>query len=185
MTEQTQPTHETKAENDMGTTQDNARETVQNTEQNAITELEAKLTEEKNKYLYLYADFENYKKRAIKERSDLIKFGAENFAREMLSVVDNLERALEHIPPSTDTNFKQGLDMTLNQFKQSLEKQGVQIIKTENETFNPELHEAMGQEPSGKPQGAITQTLVKGYTIHGRLLRAARVVISNGIKPTT
>lgn len=154
-------------------------------ETNPLTELEAQLKEEKNKYLYLYADFDNYKKRMIKERSDLIKFGAESFAREMINVMDNLERAVEHMPATTDASFKQGIEMTLNQFKQSLEKQGVRDVKTNGENFNPELHEAMGQEPSDKAEGTITQTLVKGYTLHGRLLRPARVVVSAGQKTGT
>src|SRR3954451_21578175 len=82
-----------------------------------IAELEAQLKEKDAKYLYLYAEFENYKKRAIKERSDLIKYGWENAARELLMVIDNLERALEHMPPTTDKALVQGLYMVINQFK--------------------------------------------------------------------
>lgn len=149
-----------------------------------IDGLELALKEEKNKYLYLYADFDNYKKRMIKERSDLMKFGWENIARELLAVVDNLERAVAHTTDKVDVNLKQGLDMTLNQFRQTLEKQGVATITTQGAVFNPELHEAMGQEPSELPEGTVTQTLVKGYTLHGRLLRPAKVVVSTGKAPT-
>lgn len=136
--------------------------------------------EEKNKYLYLYAEFDNYKKRVIKERSDLMKFGWENVARELLGVVDNLERAIEHMPENTDKNLKTGIEMVLGQFRTTLEKQGVATIHTVGQIFNPELHEAMGQEPSELASGVITKALVKGYTLHGRLLRPARVVISTG-----
>jgi len=142
--------------------------------------LEAALKEEKNKYLYLYAEFDNYKKRAVKERSDLMKFGWENIARDILGVVDNLDRAIEFMPPSVDTNFKAGIEMTASQFRTTLEKQGVAVISSDGVVFNPELHEAMGQEPSDAPSGTITKTLVKGYTLNGRLLRPAKVVLSAG-----
>jgi molecular chaperone GrpE len=145
-------------------------------------ELELALKEEKNKYLYLYAEFENFKKRAIKERSDAMKFGWENIAREILGVVDNLERAVEYMPKDVDPNLKTGIEMTISQFRAVLEKQGVALIATTDVPFNPELHEGMGQEPSDLPSGSITQTLVKGYTLHGRLLRPAKVIISSGPK---
>ncbi|MBS1963885.1 MAG: nucleotide exchange factor GrpE [Bdellovibrionales bacterium] len=150
-----------------------------------IAELEAALKDEKSKYLYLYADFDNFKKRAVKERSDAMKFGWESIAREILGVVDNLERAVEHMPKDIDANLRTGIEMTIGQFRSVLEKQGVALIPAEGQTFNPELHEAMGQEPSSLPSGAITKTLVKGYTLHGRLLRPARVVISTGTPPAS
>lgn len=145
-----------------------------------IAELEAALKDEKNKYLYLYADFDNFKKRNIKERSDLIKFGWENIARDILGVVDNLERAVEYMPPSTDPQLKTGIEMTVAQFRGVLEKQGVALIQSDGAIFNPELHEAMTQEPSDLPVGTITKTLVKGYTLNGRLLRPAKVTMSSG-----
>ena len=148
-----------------------------------IAELEAALNDEKNKYLYLYADFDNFKKRAVKERSDAMKFGWERTANEILGVVDNLERAVEYMPKDVDQNLKTGIEMTVSQFRSVLEKQGVALIPAEGKEFNPELHEAMGQEPSELPSGTITKALVKGYTLHGRLLRPAKVVISTGTPP--
>ncbi len=145
-----------------------------------IAELETAIKEEKNKYLYLYADFDNFKKRAIKERSELMKYGWENIARDILGVIDNLERAVEHMPATTDANLKTGIEMTVSQFRAVLEKQGVALIASDAAIFNPEFHEAMGQEPSPLPSGSITKTLVKGYTLNGRLLRPAKVVMSAG-----
>lgn len=145
-----------------------------------IAELETALKEEKNKYLYLYAEFDNFKKRNIKERSDLIKFGWESIARDILGVVDNLERAVEHMPPTTDANLKTGIEMTVAQFRGVLEKQGVALIQSDGAVFNPELHDALSQEPSDLPTGTVTKTLVKGYTLNGRLLRPAKVVMSSG-----
>jgi molecular chaperone GrpE len=147
-----------------------------------IAELEAALKEEKNKYLYLYADFENFKKRAVKERSDAMKFGWERIATEILGVVDNLERAVEYMPKDVDPNLKTGIEMTVTQFRAVLEKQGVALIATDGVPFNPELHEAMSQEPSEIPAGNVVKTLVKGYTLHGRLLRPAKVVVSSGTR---
>lgn len=152
----------------------------QDVKEKKIQELEAQAKEKDQKYLYLYAEFENYKKRAIKERSDAMKFGWENVARELLQVVDNLERALSHVPPGTDGNLITGLNMTLSQFRSALQKQGVQTIETKNQPFNPEFHDAVGQEPSELPSGTITQEQLKGYTMHGRLLRPASVVVSSG-----
>jgi molecular chaperone GrpE len=149
-------------------------------EQARIQELEAQVKEKENKYLYLYAEFENFKKRAVKERSDLIKFGWENVARELLEVVDNLERALAHMPANVDKNLTAGLNLVLTQFKSTLQKQGVQPIESLGKEFNPELHEAVGQEPSDQPAGVVVKELTRGYTLHGRLLRPSNAVVSSG-----
>jgi molecular chaperone GrpE len=149
-------------------------------EQKRIEDLEVQLKEEKNKFLYLYADFENYKKRAIKERSDAMKFGWEGVARDLIEVSDNLERALSHVPAGTDKNLSDGLNMILSQFRTTMQKQGVHTMETVGKVFDPEFHEAIGQEPSDKPSGTITREQLKGYTIHGRLLRPANVIISTG-----
>jgi molecular chaperone GrpE len=128
-----------------------------------IAELEAALQEEKNKYLYLYADFDNHKKRAIKERSDLMKFGWENIARDMAEVLDNLDRAVAHIPADAESAWKDGVQMTTNQLRSALEKHGVTRVASKDSAFNPELHDALGQEPSPAEAGTITQVLTEGY----------------------
>jgi molecular chaperone GrpE len=148
-----------------------------------IQELEAQLKEKEQKYVYLYAEFENFKKRVVKERADLMKFGFENAARELLEVVDNLERALAHMPKTGEHSQKtleQGLHMVLNQFKAVLEKQGVTTIDAKEKDFDPNVHEAVGHEPSDQPEGKIVREESRGYILHGRLLRPARVVISSG-----
>lgn len=131
---------------------------------------------------HLYAEFENFKKRAIKEclrTADEI-LGWENAARDLLEVIDNLERALSHIPEGTDKNLTAGLNMTLAQFRSSLQKQGVQLIAAQGQALNPEFHDAVSQEPSDLPEGQIVREQLKGYTLHGRLLRPAAVVVSSG-----
>jgi len=144
------------------------------------SEWQAKLAEQEQKYKYLYAEFENFKKRAVKERQEIVKFGWENVAGSLLEVLDNFDRAIQHAKPDTDANLISGLKMVAAQFKSTLEKQGVAEIPTLDQTFNPELHEAVGQTPSEKPSGTIVQEHQKGYTLHGRLLRPSRVIISSG-----
>ena len=143
-------------------------------------ELLDQVKEKENKYLYLYAEFENFKKRSIKERSDAMKFGWENVARDLLQVVDNLERAATHMPPSTDKNLADGLRMVISQFKSTIQKQGVEQVQTLKQIFDPNIHEAVSQEPSELPAGTILQEHMGGYTLHGRLLRPARVTVSGG-----
>jgi molecular chaperone GrpE len=145
-----------------------------------VSDLQNQVKDREAKYVYLYADFENFKKRAIKERADAMKFGAEPMARELLQVVDNIERALSHMPAGTDKTLVDGLKMTLNQFKAVLEKQGIQSVPTLERPFDPNIHEAVAQEASEHPEGTVTQEHSRGYTIHGRLLRPARVVVSSG-----
>ena len=142
--------------------------------------LTEKLAEATDRYKYLYADFENFKKRAVKERQDTLKFGLEGVITELLQVLDNLNRALQYAKPDTDPSLLDGLKMVAQQFKAALEKQGVAEIVALNQSFNPELHEAVGQLASEKPAGTIIQEQQKGYTLHGRLLRASRVLLSSG-----
>jgi molecular chaperone GrpE len=137
--------------------------------------------ERDQKYVYLYAEFENYKKRAVRERMEASKFGWENVARDLLQVLDNLERGLAHMPATTDQSLAEGLKMVNQQFRSTLEKQGVQAIVAVNQPFDPNLHEAVGQMPSQEHAAGINlQEHQTGYTLHGRLLRPSRVIVSTG-----
>lgn len=146
--------------------------------ESATAALEAQLKEEKNKYLYLYADFDNFKKRVAKERSDLLKFGWENAGRELLNVLDNLERALLHAPTETDGTLMTGLKMVLQQFYASLEKQGIKRVAAVGQNFDPLHHEAVESVESDQPDGVVVKEHTSGFTLHGRLLRPARVAVS-------
>ncbi len=140
---------------------------------NPLDQLKAELTAEKNKYLYLYAEFDNYKKRAIKERSDLIKFGHESFARDLLLVKDNFERGLQYAD-NLDA-LVSGLKMVTADMDKTLERFGVTTIKTVGTTFDPNMHEAVGQEEGA--DGVVIKELLKGYCLNGRLLRPAKVIV--------
>lgn len=149
-------------------------------EASAIAALEAQVKEKEAKYLYLYADFENFRKRAERERLEAQKFGWKNIAAELLQVLDNLERGLAHAPASTDSNLMQGLQMVQKLFQATLEKHGVQPVSTVGQPFDPNVHEAVGQDFSDQPEGTVIREEQKGYTLQGRLLRPARVLISKG-----
>jgi molecular chaperone GrpE len=146
----------------------------------ALLELEKKLKESEQKHIYLYAEFENFKKRALREQQEVIKFGWKNVATGLLDILDNFERALSFAKPDGDPNLVTGIKMVAQQFKTVLEKQGVAEINTADQPFNPEMHEAVGQIPSDKAAGMIVQEQQKGYTLHGRLLRPSRVLLSAG-----
>lgn len=145
-----------------------------------VKDLEAKLQEKSNQYLYLYSDFENFKRRMVRERSELIRFGWEPLAMDFLEIIDNLERALSHMPKDSGKALIDGLHMVLKQFKATLEKQGVRHIETAQKAFDPEFHEAVAHIPSEHPSGTILKEHVRGYRMHDRLLRPSKVVVSSG-----
>jgi molecular chaperone GrpE len=153
----------------------------------APTELEtaqAEASEAEKKYVYLYAEFENFKKRAVKERQEATQFGWEPVARDLLGVLDNLERAVLHMPATTDPTLKAGIEMVAKQFAQTLEKRGVQEVKALGLPFDPNFQEAVGQDFSSEfANGSVHKVETKGFTLHGRLLRPARVLVSMGARP--
>lgn len=166
---------ETTNQND---TQNETSEAPSNGTEKQITDLEAQLKEQKNKYLYLYAEFETFKKRTVKERSDLIRYGHENLAADLLLVSDNLERAIQSAGEAPK-NLLDGIKMVHHQLQETLVRYGVTEVQTADTKFNPEFHEAVAQEEVADAEsGSIVRVAQKGYLIHGRLLRAAQVVIA-------
>jgi molecular chaperone GrpE len=150
-------------------------------------EWKAKHDEIKDKYLWLAADFDNYKKRALKEKEEFLKFSNAGLIREFLVVADNLERAMGSLP-SDDMDegllkLKQGVELTLRQFKTLLEKQGVTKIAALGEKFDPRLHEVMFQEETDQfPDGTVMEELQSGYMLNERILRPALVKVAKNLK---
>ena len=134
----------------------------------------------KNEFLYLKAEFENYKRHNIKERSDLLKFGAERVARDILEVVDNFERALQtKVTPETLQNFKVGVEMTAKELKEVLAKHGITEIPSEGQPFNPAYHEAISSEPTtAVPEGHVARIFKKPYKLHDKIIRMGQVVVA-------
>ena len=142
--------------------------------------LQAELTKAKNDHLYLLAEFDNYRKNAIKERSDLTKYGGERFVREFLNVFDNFERALE-VEPTADNqqSFREGVQMIAGEIRQLLQNFNVEEVKAEGMPFDPSRHEALSSEPSTVyPPGMIARVFKKAYKMHDKLIRPAQVVVT-------
>jgi len=132
-------------------------------------------------YLRARADLENFRRRAQKDKEDLAKFANENLLRELLPVLDNLSRALEHAKnDETDGGaLIEGVEMTLVQLSKVLEQFGVTPVESVGQPFNPDCHEAMGQMESDEhPPNTVVQEMQKGYLLNQRLLRPALVMIS-------
>jgi molecular chaperone GrpE len=146
----------------------------------ASPDLKNEIDELKRQNLYLLADFDNYRKQAIKERSDLAKYGNESIVREFLSVLDNLERAAAtELKPETMETYKNGVQMIVAQFKKALEKFGVEEVNPEGQLFDPAMHEALSSsnEPD-LPANTVTQVLSKAYKLKGKVIRPAQVVVN-------
>ena len=146
-------------------------------------QLEAKIREAKENYdrfLRISADFDNFKKRSARELEDFRKYANEAILRELLPVVDNLERALD-VPVEGDTDgaLREGIELTLKEVLKVLERFAVRPIEASGKPFNPAFHEAMMQEETDLfPDNTVLREFQKGYTIHDRLLRPAMVIVA-------
>jgi molecular chaperone GrpE len=145
-----------------------------------INQLKADLEKAKSDYLYLLAEFDTYRRNAVKERSDLVKYGAEKFIREFLNVYDNFERALEtELAEDNMESFRAGVRMIADEFKSLLSRFGVEEIKAQGEIFDPAKHEALSSEPRDDlPSGHIATVFKKAYKLHDKLIRPAQVTVS-------
>lgn len=146
-----------------------------------VTEkLQAEAEKYKNDYLYLRAEFENYKRHAVKERSDLMKYAGERLAKDLLGVVDNFERALSvEVTPETFDNYIKGVEMTYKELKGLLDKHGIKEVPSEKQAFDPNLHEALGSEPTDKvSEGHVLRVFEKPYKYHDKILRVGKVIVA-------
>jgi molecular chaperone GrpE len=150
--------------------------------QKKIEELEAQLEHEKKEYLFLMADFENFRKRTLNEKAELIKNGAERAMRDLLPVIDDLERAMDAINKGGDLDsLKEGVDLIYNKFVKYLESQHVLAIDSTGKEFDTDLHEAVTTFPAPDPsmKGKVIDTTIKGYMINDKVLRHAKVVVGS------
>lgn len=134
-------------------------------------------------YLYLRADFDNYRKSVIKDRADLMKYGSERVFTELLDVLDNFERALEtKLTADTLENYKAGIALTASELRKVLQKFGVQEIECDGAPFDPNIHEALSSEETAeRPAGHITRVFKKAYKLHDRVIRPAQVVVAKEV----
>ena len=170
---------ENKTEEQEETAKDDAKEQSPEPEK---TRSEAdQLAELNDKYLRLYSEFDNYKKRSQKERQDVFKFAGEEILTGILPVLDDFERALKAEANSLDKALSDGLVLIHNKLLNILKQRGVEEIKTENETFNTDVHEAITNipAPSEEMKGKVIECVEKGYYLHGKVIRFAKVVVGS------
>ena len=163
---------------------ENEEETQSETSEGSdeVEKLEEELTEQRDKYLRLYSEFENYRRRTAREKLDMIKTASEDLVKEMLSVLDDFDRADDAFQQNqSDVKaLKEGLDLISNKFRKVLEQKGVKEMDSKQGTaFDPEIHEAITQipAPSKKLKGKIVDTVEKGYYLDEKVVRFAKVVI--------
>jgi len=147
--------------------------------ENIVREKEKIAKENYDKYLRALADLENYKKRAAKEKQDTIKYGNETLIKDLLPLLDGIDRALECAEKSDDfESFREGLKMLQNQLCNCLQKHGVETIDASGQVFDPNVHEAMMQvESADHEANQVVTQLEKGYLLNGRLIRPAKVCV--------
>jgi len=145
-----------------------------------LQEKEKEARDNYDRFVRLSAEMENFKKRVEKEKVESYKFANENLLKDLLPVLDNLERAMEHGQEVENSKaLLEGVEMVLKGFLATLEKYGLTRVDALGEEFNPNHHEAvMVQEDNSRPPGTVISQLQKGYRLHDRLVRPAMVVVS-------
>lgn len=144
--------------------------------------LREELAETQDRLLRLQAEFENFRKRALRERQEAAQYGSQNLFKELVSVVDNLERAIEHARESGGgdlASFLQGVELVQRELLSVFEKNHVTEIDALGKPFDPSLHEAMAQVESGAvPPNTVIDVLQKGFQLRDRLVRPSRVIVA-------
>lgn len=148
---------------------------------NLLAQKESEVEKEKKEYLFLMAEFDNFRKRTLRERTDLIKTAAEKALKGILPIVDDFERGLDAIKDSTDAQVvKEGMELIYNKFVKYLADNGVKAIESTGSDFDTELHEAVAMVPAENDgeKGKVKDTVLKGYMINDKVLRHAKVVVA-------
>ncbi|MDF2548137.1 MAG: nucleotide exchange factor GrpE [Anaerosolibacter sp.] len=174
------------AESDLEAQKQEFEEQAREQQQDQISEIIAKKEEEINdlnsRFLRLNADFQNYKKRAEKEKADVYQFGNEKMIADLLPILDNLERANSSAneESAASDSIAKGVEMVIQQFKDILKKHGVEEIQAVGEAFDPNLHHAVMQEDHADYEAnRVIDVFQKGYTLNGKVIRPSMVKVSN------
>jgi len=141
---------------------------------------EEKLAEMQDKYIRLSAEFDNYRKRTLREKMDLSRYAGENLLLSMLPIMDDFERALKHMDSTTDrVALKDGIDIIYGKFSDFLKQNGIKEIEALNSNFNVDLHEAVAKVPveEADKKGKVVDVVLKGYYLQDKVLRFAKVVV--------
>lgn len=150
------------------------------TAEDEVAKLKEDLAKEKKEYLFLMAEFDNFRKRTLREKSELIKNAAESTFKGLLPIVDDFERALKASETTDDVNsVKEGMELIYKKLKKYMEQNGVKEMDPEEKDFDADRHEAISAVPvpDEDQKGKILDTVEKGYTINDKVLRHAKVVV--------
>lgn len=167
--------------------ENNSPEDIENSEMseleaitNELDQAKEALEKEKREYLFLMAEFDNFRKRTIKEKSDIIRNAAESVLKGLLPIVDDFERGIAALENTNDADAaKEGMQLIYNKLMKFLEQNGVKTIESNGAEFNPDLHEAIAMVPTDNEEmkGKVIDTPTKGYTINDKVLRYAKVAV--------
>ena len=177
------PVNETDKEAENSETSENS-ENSENSEESEeadpLAKAQAEIAELKNQILYKVAEFENYRKRTLKERAELILNGGEKFITAILPILDDMERAIENGAKTDDPEvLREGMTLIHQKFMKTLEAQGVSKIDTENADFDTDLHEAVAMVPGmgDDKKGKVIDCLQQGYKLNDKVIRHAKVAV--------
>lgn len=179
--EQSQPTENEEVENDSKKSKKNRKQRKEDeAREKEIEELKAQVEEQKDRYLRLSAEFDNYRKRTLKERSDMLKTVNGDTLSGMLPVLDDLERAMQSMEKATDVAaVREGVVLIYSKLQEFLKNKGVVEIDAMNQVFDTDLHEAITKipAPSEDLKGKVVDVIQKGYKIDTKVIRYAKVVV--------
>ncbi len=162
------------------TTQEEAPTDEAEKQEQELEKAHAALEEQKDKYLRLSAEFDNYRKRTMKEKAELILNGGEKTITSILPVVDDFERALKNMESATDVAaIREGVELIYNKFMSVLGQNGVKVIETKEQALNTDFHEAIAVIPAPQEElkGKILDCVQTGYTLNDKVIRHAKVVV--------
>lgn len=155
---------------------------VQQTETDPLKDLQAKFDELNDKYLRLYSDFDNFRRRTAKERIDLMKSGGEDIFKLLLPVVDDFERAMKNMDSAQDVpSVKQGVELIYHKLTKELANKGLKVMETVGQPFDPDFHEALTQIPAPTDglKNKVVDEMEKGYFLNDKVIRFAKVVVGS------
>ena len=181
-----QPQHDEKAEdkaesNDKGSDKKSKRFKIRHAQEKALEEEKAKYAELNDKFLRLFSEFDNYRKRTAKEKLDLTVTASENVIKDILPVLDDFERALQNMEKNGNEADMQGVTLIFNKLRDTLKKKGLEEIEAMDADFNTDEHEALTMipAPDESKKGKVLDVIQKGYKLNGKVIRFARVVVGN------
>ena len=171
-------------EENLDTNSQNTENTEQENQENMSQKPTAEelLAEEKDRYIRLYAEFENYKKRTLKEKNEFYLYASKDLMTSMLGILDDFERALKEIAKNGNESDLKGVELIYQKFKNKLIEKGLKPIDVNvGDDFNVDFHEAITQIPSPTPElkGKIVDVIETGYQLHDKVIRFAKVVTGN------